>query len=93
MMGILYAGLAWLLDHAIARILVGAGLTLITSVGIDTAFAALLNSATSGIGSSGYIGLLQLGGVGAAMSIVGSAMLTRVALNGAGRIIGARLAT
>lgn len=78
----------------LARILIGGGLVLVVSAGLSALLEGLLSDAASNIGGmpSTAFQLLMLGGVGDAISILGSALLTRAAINAAGRILGVKLA-
>ena len=82
----LLAGLVtWALSGMIARLLVGAGLTIITA----TALTALVSAALDGVGTSmgglpaAAFQLALLGGVAEFLSIIGSALLTRAAMRAA----------
>lgn len=76
-----------LLGNFIARILTGAGMAVATGAVLMPVVTSALDAAAQGIGGipGDMLGVLNLGGFGEAMSIIGSAMLTRTAIN-AGRV-------
>jgi hypothetical protein len=90
MISILYAVVAWAASGLIARLLLGAGLTLVVYAGVVTGVTALLDSSASALGGlpSDMINLILLSGLGEAMSIIGSAILSKVALSMAGNVAG-----
>ena len=89
MLAILAKLAAWYASGWIARILVGGGLTLLTATAVSSGVQSLLTSAASGIGAAGQVAqLILLGGYGDALSIIGSAIITRATLLYASRIIG-----
>lgn len=92
MHALLYGVLAWAMAGLIPRLLVGAGLTLVVYSGISVGVGALLQQAASYIGGAGgaVAQLALLAGVGEFLSIIGSALLTRVGLVMAGNIAGLR---
>jgi hypothetical protein len=66
----------------LARVLVGAGLVLVSAVWIGGAVEGLLDDAAASIGGAtgAIVQLMALGGAGQALSIVGSAIVGRAAL-------------
>lgn len=92
MQAILFGVLAWAMSGMISRLLVGAGLTLVVFAGVSVGVQALLDQAAGYIGGAGgaVVQLAMLSGVGEFMSIVGSALLTRVGLVMAGNVVGLR---
>jgi uncharacterized protein DUF2523 len=90
MPAVLIGALTWFLSNAFARILLGAGISVITITWLDGAInsfltdsAALMSSAASDV-----VGLVGLGGVWVAMSTIGSALLMRTAIIAASNIMG-----
>lgn len=82
MKAILLSVLKWAMGGLIARILVGAGLTLVGYASfVPLVYTGLnqLNSALGGLPAD-MLQVLLLGGLGEVLSIIGSAMLTRVSL-------------
>lgn len=79
--------LSSLLGNFIARILTGAGLALVTGAALVPVVTTALDAAASGLGgmAGDILAICNLGGVGEAMSIIGSAMLTRTVI-GAGQV-------
>lgn len=77
--------LAKLLGNSAARVLSGAGLSLASYAALSAAVLAALNGVAQGFAnvSADIANLVLLFGVGEALSIVGAAMLTRVALQSA----------
>lgn len=74
--------LMWVLGGVIARVLVGAGLTLFgygAFIGLLNFALDQINNALGGM-TADMLNVLLLGGFGDVLSIVGSAMLTRVSL-------------
>lgn len=72
-----------LFGDSVARVLGGAGLSLATAALLLPAITSALNAAASGINGipSDVLNVALLFGFGEAMSLIGSAMLTRVAMN------------
>lgn len=72
----------FILGGLISRALVGAGLTLVGYVAFVPILEnglSLINSALAGMAADMF-NILMLGGLGEVLSIIGSAMLTRVSL-------------
>lgn len=71
-----------LLGEAGARILTGGGLALASYAALSTVVTAMLNQAVSAFANlpANIAGAVLASGCGEALSIVGAAMLTRVAL-------------
>jgi len=92
MIQLFYSLVAWALSGTIARLLVGAGLTLVVFAGIDTAVEALLGQVSTSLGGlpGAAVDLMLLSGVGTGVSILGSAVLTRIGLTMAGNLAGLR---
>lgn len=85
--------LAWASAGLLSRVLVGAGITLITSVTLVPYVTGMLGNLVGmmqGL-SSDLLNILLLAGVGEGITIIGGALLFKVALNGANRIIGAAI--
>lgn len=82
MKGILLSVLKWAMGGLIARMLVGAGLTLVGYVSFVPLVMTGLNQLNSALGGlpADMLQVLLLGGLGEVLSIIGSAMLTRVSL-------------
>jgi len=76
-----------LLGDGVARVLGGAGLSLVTGAVALPLITTALNTAVSAIGGIGgdVLGVALLFGFGEALSIMGTAMLTRAAM-GATRV-------
>lgn len=74
-----------LFGDALARLLSGAGLSVVSFAAILPVVTAALNLCSSQIGGlpSDVASLLLLSGAGECLSIVGSAVLTRMAINAA----------
>lgn len=80
----LVSALVWLLAGAVARVLLGAGLSIASYVLIEDFVNDGLLYASGYLGSLGDVGqLMYLAGVGDAMSIIGSAMVVSVTLTAA----------
>ena len=82
--------LAWLAESALARVLVGAGLTLLVWQGADALVESLLTQAVASFSAlpAAALQLILLTGVGSALTMLGSALLTRLAFQTGGRILG-----
>lgn len=75
-----------LVGDSIATALMGGGLALVSFAALSAVLIGALNQAASafaGIGGD-VLNILLLGGLGEVLSIIGSAMLTRVAITSAG---------
>lgn len=88
----LFGLIAWASSGLLARILVGAGLTLVVYSGVSVGVQSLLQQAASSMSGmpTAIVQLALLSGVGEGLSILGSALLTRVGLTMAGNIAGLR---
>ena len=75
----------WMLSGLIARVLIWAGLTVITSVTLGALVESAMQDAIAGISgiASAALQLALLGGVADFFSIIGSALLTRAAIRAA----------
>ena len=87
MIGAIKLLLANLLGSFIARILTGAGLAITTGAVLMPVVTTALDAAAGAMGGmpGDMLAVLNLGGVGEALSIIGSAMLTRTAIS-AGKV-------
>lgn len=87
MIGAIKLLLANLLGSFIARILTGAGLAITTGAVLMPVVTTALDAAASYMGgmAGDMLAVCNLGGAGEAMSIIGSAMLTRTAIT-AGKV-------
>lgn len=90
MMAFLYGLLAWASAGLIQRVLLGAGLTLIVYSGVSELAESLLNSISGSLGQlpTAIYQLAMLSGIGDAISILGSAVLSRIAISMASSIVG-----
>lgn len=80
----------WLLGSALARVLTGAGLTLITATWLSTQVTDALNSVAaqwSGLPADG-LAFLAYSGIGTYLSIIGSALVARAAIVAAAGVLG-----
>jgi len=93
MLGFLYGALAWALTGLIPMILVGAGMSLVVYTFVEPMIEGLLNDSAAAIGGLPEIAaqLILLSGVGESMSILGSALLTRVAITMASNVAGLKM--
>ncbi|HHW4679770.1 MAG TPA: DUF2523 domain-containing protein [Xylella sp.] len=71
-----------LFGHAVARVLVGAGLALVTTASLVPLVTSALNLVVSNMSGipADLLNVVLLMGFGQALSIIGSAILTRLAL-------------
>ncbi|OOZ21378.1 hypothetical protein BOW31_12755 [Solemya velum gill symbiont] len=93
MAALIYTMLGLWASGLIARMLIGAGLTLIVAGALDVSVTAMLDKASSyftGIPQD-IFDLLMLGGIHTGLSIIGGAMITKALVNTAGRIVGLRM--
>lgn len=90
MKALLFGIIAWASSGLLARVLVGAGLTLVVYSGVSAGVESLLQQAASSMSGmpTAVVQLAMLSGVGQALSILGSALMTRVGLTMAGNIAG-----
>lgn len=72
-----------LFGDSVARVLGGAGISVVTGAVLMPLVITALNAASSAVAGIGgdILQVMLLAGVGECMSIIGSAMLTRMALN------------
>lgn len=84
----------WAMAGWLGSVLVGGGLTLIIGVAIADQVEGLLDTAANSIAGlpADMFALAMLSGVGEALTIIGSALMARAALQVAGRILGIRKA-
>jgi hypothetical protein len=77
--------LIWVLASAVARVFVALGIALFTYSGIIALVQGFLDSATGFIGGlpASVLALIGIAGIDQALSIIGSALLTRAAINAA----------
>lgn len=92
MLGFLYGLVAWAASGLVARLLVGAGLTVVVYAGFDVAVQGLLDDVVLSMQSlpADILALALLSGIGQALGVLGSALLARVALTFAGNLAGLR---
>jgi hypothetical protein len=92
MMSFLFNLIAWASVGLIQRVLLGAGLTLIVYSGVSELAESLLNSVSSNFSQlpSAMFQLAMLSGIGESLSILGSAVLSRIAISMASNIAGLR---
>lgn len=93
MASLLFGVLTVWASSAIARLLIGGGITIVVASGIGATLGSLLDSATSELSAlpSVAFNLIALAGFGDAVSIVGSAILTRAALITASNFMGVKI--
>jgi len=73
--------LVWVLSSALARLVAGAGLAFATYAFLADYVLSFLNLFSSGVGGLGSVGaLMQIAGIGEAISIIGAAILSSVAM-------------
>ena len=93
MPAVIFAILTAFATSLLARVLIGAGLTLIVASAMDVTSTGLLNAASGHISGLPAVALdlILLGGVGTMLSIIGGALITKAALTAAGTILGVKL--
>lgn len=95
MQAIVISVLTWFLGSAIGRMLLGAGLTLLTASGAYSLVQVALDSLVtyfSGVPSA-ILQFVILSGVPAGLSLIGSAILTRVFIQSGSRIVGIKVSS
>lgn len=90
LVAMLQTALVALLASAIARVLLGAGLAFVTYQAIDGYVEGFLNEVATSMGGlpSGIMAIMSMMGVPTAIDILGSAMLTVLAIKLADRVMG-----
>lgn len=94
MPALLYSVLAWAMGGLVQTMLLGAGLSLVTYVGLSPIIESILDEAVSRLSSPELGMALQLallGGLGEFLSIIGSAILTRMAISAATAAVGLKI--
>lgn len=82
----------WVLGGMIARLLVGAGVTLLTASFLGGLAEDMLAYAVQALGQGGVpFQILLLTGIGQGVSIIGSAILTRLSIVAGARVIGIKI--
>lgn len=92
----LFVSLAvWFLGNAVARVLLGAGLSIVSVVWIEGVLNGLLSDFASMInsGASDLVAVIGTYGIWIAISNMGSALLMRAAILGAANVMGLRRRT
>lgn len=81
----LYLILANMLGTSLARVLSGAALSLVSFAGLAPLVLSMLNGAANAVGGvpANVLNLALLSGIGVALSAIGSAVMTRVAIKAA----------
>lgn len=90
MPALLFGLLSWAAAGLIPMVLLGAGLSLVTFVGLSPIIEGLMNQAVSSFSGlpSAAFQLALLAGVGQFFSIVGSAILSRIAIQAGLKVAG-----
>jgi|GEM_PF-2322250 hypothetical protein len=85
MPALLYGILSWAMSGFLANILVGAGISVLVFTGFSPMIESFLNDAISQLNGLPQIAIqfFLLSGAGDALSMMGSALLTRVAMDAA----------
>ncbi len=80
----------WFLGNAVARVLLGAGLSIVSVVWIEGVLNGLLSdfAAMINTGLSDIVGVIGTYGIWIALSNIGSALLMRAAILGASNVMG-----
>ncbi len=83
----------WVLSGFASRVLLGAGVSFVTYTFGDDLVQNYLNLIVGQLGSlpASVFAILQMMGVGDALSIMGSALLTVVSVRAAGMVLGIRM--
>lgn len=82
MKALLFGLTSWLLSNFAKKVLLGAGVTLITGAVINAILTAYINKALSAAGQidQTYLGLLSISGLDHAISIIIGALIARATL-------------
>jgi len=93
MQAVIVAIFTWVLGSAVAKLLIGAGITLLTAGGVYSIVQAALDGLATYFGGlpGGALQFVILTGVPQGLSLIGSAILTRTLMSAGGRIIGAKI--
>lgn len=93
MPALIYSALAWMATGLIPLILVGAGLTLVSFTALMPLVEAFFNEAVNNISGlpQTALQLMLLGGFGEVLSILVSAVLTRLTISTASSFFGIKL--
>lgn len=86
----LYGLLSWMAAGLVQRVLVGAGITLVVFTGTESMVESALNSIGAKFGAlpSTVAQIAMLAGVGEFLTLLGAALLTRLAIDAAMNIAG-----
>lgn len=86
--------LVWAMSSFLARVLLGAGLTLVTAAGLSILLTSALDQAVTALSGlpEAALKLALLGGAPEFFSIIGSALLTRAAYQSAQTVLGVKSA-
>jgi len=95
MIAFIYGALAWAMSGLIPTLLVGAGLSLVTFTALNPLIETMLESAASSLNGLPLAAVqwTLLSGAGDALSILGSAILTRLSIVAASNALGLRKTT
>jgi len=95
MIAFIYGALAWAMSGLIPTLLVGAGLSLVTFTALNPLIESMLEGAASSLNGLPLAAVqwTLLAGVGDALSILGSAILTRLSIVAASNALGLRKTT
>lgn len=94
MQAIIISIFTWFLGSFLGKVLLGAGLTLLTATGVSTLVETALNGLSAYFAGvpADILSFVVMSGVPAGMSLIGSAILTRVFLQAGSRIVGMKVA-
>lgn len=95
MIAFIYGALAWAAAGLIPMLLVGAGLSIVTFAVMQPLVTSLLEQGVSALNGlpQAAVQIALLAGLGESLSIVGSAILTRLAISTASNIAGIKINT
>ncbi|PTB88425.1 hypothetical protein C9927_04195 [Pseudidiomarina aestuarii] len=90
MPALIYSALAWMASSLLPLLLVGAGLTLVSFTAFQPLVQAFFDEAVSNLNGlpATALQLMLLGGFGEFLTIIGSAVLTRLAISTASTFFG-----
>jgi uncharacterized protein DUF2523 len=95
MFKLLYGVLAWAMGGLVQTMLVGAGLSLVVYAALSPLIEGFLQDAVFALNGLPQVAVqfLLLAGVGEALSILGSAILTRLAISSAANVAGLKVSS
>lgn len=94
MISVLWRIAQWFVAGGIAQALTGAGITIVSAAWVGSYVDDLMAEVASGLSNIGGLALtfMAMGGIGQALTVIGSAIVARVTWKAAAQLIGLKLA-